>query len=129
MNGDYTKYLYGERGAHIVILPTSAAVWLWNVAGLRDFRARGHISNREINAAVIAIGLAASAASGSGPAPTPEPARESGHTLTTRDAAGQLNVGIRTIVRAINERRLNAIKDDEGRWRIDPHALDQYRRR
>lgn len=125
--GDPGKYLHGERGHRIVLVPQSAARWLYQRGKLRD---RGEIDDPEIEAAIVALALAAldGADRGHEPAPTPDIAIESTQQLNTRTAAHRLGLTPRAIVHAINGRRLNATKDSEGRWRITQHDLDAYRR-
>lgn len=128
MTGDHSKFLFGDRGSRVVVIPQAAARWLYYKAGLRDLRARNTPADPEVNAALIAIALAAIETPGSDPgsdrAAKSEPDRQS--TLTTRAAADRLNIGTRAIVKAIAQGRLKAIRHG-GRWRIDPDDLDAYR--
>lgn len=129
MTGDPARYLHGDRGHRFVLVPQSAARWLYYKAGLRD---RGEIDNPEVEAAIIAVALAALEMSSGGhePAPNPDIAIESTQQqLNTGTAADRLGLTPRAIVHAISSHRLNATKDREGRWRITPDALDKYSRR
>lgn len=127
MTADPARYLHGDRRHRLVLVPQPAARWLYFKAGLRD---RGEIDDPEVEAAIVALALAALEAPGSDPgsdqARMSEPAQQL--TLSTSTAADRLRVSARAIVKAINQRRLPATMVG-GRWRIDPHDLDQYHRR
>lgn len=134
MNADPARFLHGERGARVVLIPQSAAEWIYYRCQLRDVRARNAPADPEIVAALVALSLAAlEAPPGSDPrnraGTEPEPDGQSTQTtLTTSAAADRLRVSTRAIVKAIGSGRLQATKNDGGRWSINPHDLDQYRR-
>lgn len=46
--------------------------------------------------------------------------------LTPKQAAERAGVGRTTIVRALNAGELKAIRDNDGRWKIDPEAVDDW---
>ena len=48
-----------------------------------------------------------------------------GH-LTPQKAAKRANVGRTTIMRALERQDLKAIRDNSGRWKISPEALDDW---
>lgn len=48
-----------------------------------------------------------------------------GH-LTPQKAATRAGVGRTTIMRALERQELKAVRDNSGRWKIDPEALDDW---
>lgn len=48
-----------------------------------------------------------------------------GH-LTPQQAAKRANVGRTTIMRALERDELKAVRDNTGRWKITPEALDDW---
>lgn len=48
-----------------------------------------------------------------------------GH-LTPQQAARRARVGRTTIMRALEQQQLRAIRDNLGRWQIDPEAVDDW---
>lgn len=129
MTADYAKYLFGDRGAHLVILPQAAAAWIFHQCNLRHVR---EPDDPEVAGVLVALALAAAdlvSLDGSAiPTAEPEGGRQLQQHMNTRAAAQQLQVTPRAITAAINTSRLAATMVD-GRWRITRHDLDQYRRR
>lgn len=129
MTGDYSRFLFGDRGSHIVVIPQVVAAWLWHQCNLRNVR---EPDDSEVAGVLVALRYAAAdlvSPSGSAiPTAEPDSVGQLEQHMNTRAAADQLNITPRAITAAITERRLEAIKHD-GRWQINQHDLDKYHRR
>lgn len=121
----------GARGPEVRISGRVAA-FLNHYARLDDFRRDNRGRDQELDAALVALHLAAdewrrqatSTATGTTPAVEPEPATPS-ETMSTSTAAARLHITERAVRKAIDSGRLNASKVD-GRWRIHRDDLTHY---
>lgn len=126
------RYLHGDRGARVVIIPQRVAAWLHSVVDCqREQHRRVRERYPELDAVLVALALAAlevtHSETGSGSAPLPEEAGQStGRTVGTNVLAGRLNCTQRAITQAICDGRLAASKDDGGRWRINEDEAERF---
>lgn len=130
------RFLHGD-GA-VVVVPARVAAWLDQEAGLRSVRTRHRGEDAEVDAVLVALGVAAAtwrtsvgSATGSDTgtavdAPS-EPARPS-PVMTTSQAADRLDIGTRAVVKAIHAGRLTATRPGRA-WLIDRDDVEHYRAR
>lgn len=120
--------ILGRSGPEVRISGRVAA-FLERHANLAQFRRDIRGRDRELDAALTALGFAAaewrSTATGTRRAGPPEPETPS-KWLSTTQAATQLHITDRAVRKAIDEERLAATKTD-GRWRINAEDLAHYR--
>lgn len=123
----YSRFLHGDRGAHVLVIPHDVAVWLYYQCKLRDVR---EPADADVSAVLTALALAAAETTAAGSSTTASGAGVAGQLqqqLNTRAAADQLGITPRAITLAISQGRLAATKRD-GRWLIARHDLDRYHR-
>lgn len=125
---DAAAYLVGVQGAAAVV-PGRVAAWLERHGHLNELRARARGGDPEIDAALVALRIAAltwrASATGTEDAPEPEVGPRS-EWLSTTTAAGHLGITDRAVRLAISQGRLPAEQVD-GRWRISREDTEHYR--
>jgi hypothetical protein len=132
LNPSPEHFLHGERGARVVPTPQRAINVLASSGVLKQIRSLIGAGDPVLDAwaaALVMASLEARHASEvrSTRAPTSEPVASSVRRLTTKQAADQLNKTTRAVTEACVAGRLAAHKDEDGRWRITPAALNAYR--
>lgn len=113
----------------VVILSGRVCSFLNKYAKLDEFRVNIRGQDPELDAAQVALYLAAqqwrSSATGTTQEPKPE-LPESSHWMTTTEVASRLWMTSRGVRKAIAEGRLQA-ESVAGRWRISQEALAHYK--
>jgi len=120
-----TSYVHGLDGP-VVIVPGRAAAWLDSRLNLRALRTavRGH--DPEVDAVLVALGVAAAAWRQSVVGTDQRtPAEPAPLWLTTREAADRLDVTDRAVRRALAEQRLNGRRTNGG-WLVDRESVEHY---
>lgn len=125
-----SAFVHGD-GA-VVVVPARVAAWLERHADLRALRTAHRGADPEVDAALVALGVAAAAwrekragsANGTDLAASAEPTRSS--SLTTAEAGQLLGIGARAVRRAIADKRLQAERHGDT-WRIDREVVEHYR--
>jgi excisionase family DNA binding protein len=123
-------FVHGD-GA-VVVVPARAAAWLERFADLRALRIRHRGADPEVDAVLVALGVAAAAwreqhtgtANGTTVADVAEPAPSS--SVTTAEAGQLLGIGPRAVRRAIAEGRLRAERHGDV-WRIRREDVEHFR--
>lgn len=122
-------YVHGLDGAVVVVTARTAA-WLERHADLRRLRTEVRGTDPEVDAVLVALGVAAASwsasAVGSVRAPAPEVAAESEVRLSTSSAADLLGVTDRAVRLACKGGRLRAERVG-GRWLIDREDVEHFR--
>ncbi|TDN42555.1 excisionase family DNA binding protein [Curtobacterium flaccumfaciens] len=120
----------GGRGPEAVVTGRVAA-YLLRHAGLDDYRRRHRGEDPEVDNTLVALTLVAltwrSSATGTRQAATPE-LDHTADWMSTRQAAEALGLSDRGIRKAIQERRLHAVRVGRA-WRVDREQLAQYTER
>lgn len=122
------RYLLGTDGPSVIITPRIAA-WLDTKAKLNAMRIKVRGLDPDLDAALIALRIAAVSwrTSATGIEHAPEPEERPGlEWLGTTEAAGHLGMTDRGIRTAIAEQRLPATQV-AGRWRINREDLEHFR--
>ena len=122
-------YVFGEY----VLVHGAVADLLERHANLDEFRRKVRGSNAVLDNTLVALHLGAvtwrSSGDGTKPAAPSEPAADSTQArtwATSAEAARQLGVTQRAVLKAIDTGKLAASKVD-GRWQIQPEDLTHYR--
>lgn len=125
-------YVHGLDGPAVVV-PARVAAWLERAAGLRELRAQHRGADGEVDAVLVALGVAAAAwrqqagiSSDQGTDQRKQAEPEPGSPLTTAQAADLLGITDRGVRAAIDGGRLNAQRVGD-RWHIDREDLEHYR--
>ncbi|WP_308467778.1 helix-turn-helix domain-containing protein [Rathayibacter soli] len=121
------------HGASVVVLPGVVCAFLERYSNISEVRIRARGANPGISAALEAVQLAAMAWASTGTGTKVEKSPEHGADwrdtlLGTAEAARLLGITERAVRKAIERERLEAVKDDSGRWQISRHELEQYHR-
>lgn len=123
------SYVHGVA-APCVIVPARVAAWLERHTQLRALRTEARGTDPEVDAVLVALGVAAAAwrssATGTRAPVAAEQATASETTMTTSQAATVLGVGERAVRQAIGRGRLPATRAG-GRWLIEREDLEHYR--
>ncbi|GGR78530.1 hypothetical protein GCM10010169_23380 [Micromonospora fulviviridis] len=125
-------YVHGLDGPAVVV-PARVAAWLERVADLREIRTHHRGADPEVDAVLVALGVAAAAwrqqagiSSDHGTDQRKQPETEPGSPLTTTQAADLLNITDRGVRAAIAAQRLNAQRVGD-QWLIDREDLEHFR--
>ncbi len=123
--------IHGHNGP-VVILSGRVCAYLNRFADLERFRLDHRGQDAEVDAALVAMRVAAAAwrgsATGTARAATAEPPASSKSWCSTKRAADLLHIGERAVRKAIAADSLPARKVD-GRWVIAREDIEHYRAR